>query len=83
MVIRWRGNGRMKKITSSVYTFEDIVKDDFLYVDKTEYIWSLIGQGKAMYFLSRSRRFAKSLTVSTLKARISGKERPLQRTGDL
>lgn len=39
----------MKKITSSVYTFEDIVKDDFLYVDKTEYIWSLIGQGK-VYF---------------------------------
>lgn len=64
----------MKKITSSVYTFEDIVKDDFLYVDKTEYIWSLIGQGKAMYFLSRPRRFGKSLTVSTLKAIFQGKK---------
>ena len=41
----------MKNITSSVYTFEDIVKDDFLYVDKTEFIWNLIRQGKAMYFL--------------------------------
>ena len=58
----------MKNITSSVYTytFEDIVKDDFLYVDKTEFIWNLIRQGKAMYFLSRPRRFGKSLTVSTL-----------------
>ena len=45
----------MKKITSSVYTFEDIIKDEFLYVDKTEFIWSLISQGKAMYFLSRPR----------------------------
>ena len=64
----------MKKITSSVYTFEDIVKDDFLYVDKTEFIWKLISQGKAMYFLSRPRRFGKSLTISTLKAVFQGKK---------
>ena len=64
----------MKKITSSVYTFEDIIKDEFLYVDKTEFIWSLISQGKAMYFLSRPRRFGKSLTVSTLKAVFQGKK---------
>ncbi len=64
----------MKKLTSSVYTFEDIVKDDFLYVDKTEFIWKLISQGKAMYFLSRPRRFGKSLTISTLKAVFQGKK---------
>ena len=64
----------MKNITSSVYTFEDIVKDDFLYVDKTEFIWNLIRQGKAMYFLSRPRRFGKSLTVSTFKAVFQGKK---------
>lgn len=64
----------MKKITSSVYTFEDIIKDEFLYVDKTEFIWSLISQGKAMYFLARPRRFGKSLTVSTLKAVFQGKK---------
>ncbi|WP_294481910.1 ATP-binding protein [uncultured Victivallis sp.] len=64
----------MKKITSSVYTFEDIIKDEFLYIDKTEFIWSLISQGKAMYFLSRPRRFGKSLTVSTLKAVFQGKK---------
>ena len=32
----------MNNITSRVYTFEDIVKDDYLYVDKTEFIWNLI-----------------------------------------
>ena len=46
----------MKNITSSVYTFEDIVKDDFLYVDKTEFIWNLIRQGKAMYFSGENFR---------------------------
>ncbi len=64
----------MKKITSSVYTFDDIRKDDFLYIDKTEFIWNLACQGKAMYFLSRPRRFGKSLTVSTLKALFQGKK---------
>ena len=64
----------MKKLTSSVYTFEDLRKDDFLYIDKTEFIWSLVGQGKAMYFMSRPRRFGKSLTVSTLKAVFQGRK---------
>ena len=38
----------MLDLTSYTYS-------DFLYVDKTEFIWNLIRQGKAMYFLSRPR----------------------------
>ena len=64
----------MKDITSSVYNFEDLIQGDFLYVDKTEYIWQLIRPAKEMYFLSRPRRFGKSLTVSTLKAVFEGKK---------
>ncbi len=64
----------MKDLTSSVYSFEDLIKGDFLYVDKTEYIWELIRPSKAMYFLSRPRRFGKSLTVSTLEAIFEGKK---------
>ena len=64
----------MKDITSSVYNFEDLVQGNFLYVDKTEYIWQLIRPAKEMYFLSRPRRFGKSLTVSTLKAVFEGKK---------
>ena len=64
----------MKNLTSSVYNFEDLIQGDFLYVDKTEYIWQLIKPAKEMYFLSRPRRFGKSLTVSTLKAVFEGKK---------
>ena len=64
----------MKELTTSIYTFEDLINGNFLYVDKTEYIWQLIKPAKEMYFLSRPRRFGKSLTVSTLKAVFEGKK---------
>ena len=64
----------MKDITSSVFSFEDLIQGNFLYVDKTEYIWELIKPAREMYFLSRPRRFGKSLTVSTLKAVFEGKK---------
>ncbi len=68
----------MKDITTSVYNFEDLIQGNFLYVDKTEYIWQLIKPVKEMYFLSRPRRFGKSLTVSTLKAVFEGKKELFQ-----
>ena len=73
----------MKDLTGSVYTFEDLIQGNFLYADKTEYIWNLIRLAKGQYFLSRPRRFGKSLTVSTLEAVFSRTERAFQRTGSL
>ena len=64
----------MKDITSSVYDFEKLRQEGYLYVDKTEYIWNLINPAGESYFLSRPRRFGKSLTVSTLKAVFEGKK---------
>ena len=64
----------MKDITSYVYSFEELIQGNFLYVDKTEYIWQLIRPSSAGYFLSRPRRFGKSLTVSTLKAVFEGRK---------
>ncbi len=64
----------MKNLTTSVYTFEDLIQGDFLYVDKTEYIWQMIKPAKESFFLSRPRRFGKSLTVSTLEAVFQGKK---------
>ena len=64
----------MKAITSSVYNFEKLRQEGYLYVDKTEYIWKLINPAGESYFLSRPRRFGKSLTVSTLKAVFEGKK---------
>ena len=64
----------MKRITSSVYTFENIIRGHFLYVDKTEHIWKLVAPPQEMYFLSRPRRFGKSLMISTLKALFEGRK---------
>ena len=64
----------MKDITSSVYNFEKLRQENYLYVDKTQYIWNLINPAGESYFLSRPRRFGKSLTVSTLKAVFEGKK---------
>ena len=62
----------MKAITSSIPDFEKLINGGYLYVDKTEYIWRLINHTGESYFLSRPRRFGKSLTVSTLKAVFQG-----------
>ena len=64
----------MKKLTSSIYTFEKLIEQNCLYVDKTEYIWQLLEQPYGTFFLSRPRRFGKSLTLSTLKAVFQGKK---------
>ena len=61
----------LKKLPLGVQSFEEIRKNDYLYVDKTEEIFNLINSGKA-YFLSRPRRFGKSLLISTLEAYFSG-----------
>ena len=63
-----------KELTSFVYTFEEMIKGNFLYVDKTEFIWNLIRPSKAGYLLTRPRRFGKSLLLSTLKAIFEGKK---------
>lgn len=62
----------MKKLPIGISTFQDLQGPTVLYVDKTECIYNLIHQGKERYFLSRPRRFGKSLTCSTLDAIFSG-----------
>jgi hypothetical protein len=55
----------MKKLPIGVQDFPALLRDDFLYVDKTEHIHRLMDAGKYL-FLSRPRRFGKSLLISTL-----------------
>ncbi len=62
----------MKKLPIDVSTFETMRMNDYLYVDKTEIIYNLINAGR-YYFLSRPRRFGKSLLISTLKEIFSNK----------
>ena len=53
-------------------TFSSLIKENCLYIDKTEHIYNLFKSTKRYYFLSRPRRFGKSLLISTLKEFFSG-----------
>ncbi|BDU51116.1 ATP-binding protein [Haliovirga abyssi] len=63
----------MKKLAVDMSSFGTIIRDDYLYIDKTQYIYEMVSKGK-YYFLSRPRRFGKSLTVSTLEALFKGEK---------
>ena len=62
---------KMKLLPLGVQTFLKIRSNDYVYVDKTEHIYRLAVNG-GVYFLSRPRRFGKSLTVSTLRELFEG-----------
>lgn len=61
----------MKKLPIDLSTLKVMLSEDYLYVDKTEQIYNLIMKGR-YYFLSRPRRFGKSLLISTLSEIFSG-----------
>ena len=66
-----------RKYPVGIQSFESIRKDGYLYVDKTALIYKMITEGKP-YFLSRPRRFGKSLLVSTLAAVFEGRQSVLR-----
>ena len=61
----------MQKLPIGIQSFKCLREDGYLYVDKTEVIYRLVTEAK-VYFLSRPRRFGKSLLCSTLKAYFEG-----------
>ena len=54
-------------ITTSAYTFENIREKNLFYADKTDFFHRLVTDDSGIFFLSRPRRFGKSLSVSILK----------------
>ena len=62
----------MKNLPIGIQTFSDIIQNDYLYVDKTEKIFDLVKNPKGVYFLSRPRRFGKSLLISILNEIFEG-----------
>ena len=66
-------NEDMKGITTSSSSFEQFIRGDALYVDKTSYIYKLIkNPARNFYFISRPRRFGKSLFCNTLESLFKG-----------
>ena len=68
---------KRKKLPIGIQTFANLIEEGYLYVDKTPFIGLLAEQGK-YYFLSRPRRFGKSLFLSTLKSTFEGRRELFQ-----
>lgn len=64
-----------------IQNFESLRQDDYFYIDKTALIYQMVKTGR-YYFLSRPRRFGKSLLISTLEAYFRGKKELFMGTGN-
>ena len=62
-----------RKLPVGIQSFEKLRRDRYIYIDKTAFLWHLV-QGSHPYFLSRPRRFGKSLFLSTLAAYFRGQK---------
>ena len=61
------------KYPIGIQSFEKIITEGYLYIDKTQMIYDMVENGK-IYLLSRPRRFGKSLLVSTLECYFQGRK---------
>ncbi len=63
-----------RKLPVGLQSFEKLRKEGYLYVDKTDLVWKLANQGKKYNYLSRPRRFGKSMLVDTLRCYLEGRK---------
>ena len=56
-----------------IQSFEKLRDGGYAYIDKTSYVWRLAHESGASFFLSRPRRFGKSLLISTMQAYFEGR----------
>ena len=63
-----------RRLPVGIQSFQKIREENFLYVDKTDIVWKLANRGKTYNYLSRPRRFGKSVLVDTLQAYFEGKK---------
>ena len=63
-----------RRLPVGIQSFKEIRKENYLYVDKTDLIWNLANKGNKYNYLSRPRRFGKSVLVDTLQVYFEGKK---------
>ncbi len=63
-----------RRLPAGIQYFEEIREEGYLYVDKTDLVWSLVNEGKKFNYLSRPRRFGKSILVDTLRCYLEGRK---------
>ena len=64
---------KLAKLPVGIQTFSEVREEKYLYIDKTPLVHKLVEEGK-YYFLSRPRRFGKSMLISTLQALFEGRK---------
>jgi len=64
----------VKRLPIGISDFKKLREENYIYIDKTQYIYKLIIEGGGYYFLSRPRRFGKSLLISTIRYLFEGKK---------
>lgn len=62
-----------RKLPTGIQSFVKIREENYLYVDKTDIVWQLVNSGNQYNYLSRPRRFGKSILVDTLQAYLEGR----------
>lgn len=65
---------KLSRCPVGIQTFEDIREGGYLYIDKTEYVYNMAHDDAKYFFLSRPRRFGKSLLTSTLRSFFEGRQ---------
>ena len=65
---------KLKFCPIGIQTFSEIIEEDYMYVDKTDLVYKLTHSGNKYVFLSRPRRFGKSLLASTLHSYFAGRK---------
>lgn len=63
-----------RKLPAGIQSFKTIREEGYLYVDKSDVVWNLVNNGKKFSFLSRPRRFGKSVLVDTLQTYLEGRK---------
>ena len=63
-----------RRLPVGIQSFHEIRREGYLYVDKSDIVWKLVNKGKKYNYLSRPRRFGKSVLVDTLQAYFEGKK---------
>ena len=69
----------LQRYPIGIQTFSEIREGNYLYIDKTEYVYRMTHSSAKYMFLSRPRRFGKSLLTSTLHSYFSGRKDPSSR----
>ena len=63
-----------RRLPVGIQSFKKIRKENYVYVDKSDLVWKLANNEKTYNYLSRPRRFGKSVLVDTLQAYFEGKK---------